>query len=422
VLGAERARVLVAAERHEAGVRVHGFVSRAGQSFPQAKGVLTFVDGRLVRDRVLMRAVLDAYRALLPSGRYPSVVLFLSVPPGAVDVNVHPAKVEVRFAQPDSVYGVVLRAVRGALADAAVAPGDAPSALAPAAASGGAADDADASGPGAAPGGERSGRVQDALVRYAIRRDAHTEAPLFRVPPARPADAPAAHRGHATCAAHAGASAPIRAREHEEPHDDRLAPEIARPTFAAMRLVGQAFDGYVVCEAGNSLVLVDQHAAHERVRFERLRASAPTAPAPSQGLLVPRVVDLDGAAREMLLGARAELAHAGFDLESFGDRSVLLRAIPTALDVATDAEKLLADMARDLEHIGSSEQMATARDALLARVACHGAVRFGDPLERVEMTGLLADLDTIPFAATCPHGRPLLIELTRAELQRRVLR
>ncbi len=189
-----------------------------------------------------------------------------------------------------------------------------------------------------------------------------------------------------------------------------------------MRLVGQAFDGYVVCEAGSSLVLVDQHAAHERVRFERLRASAPTAPAPSQGLLVPRVVDLDGAAREMLLGARAELAHAGFDLESFGDRSVLLRAIPVALDVATDAEKLLADMARDLEQIGSSEQMATARDALLARVACHGAVRFGDPLERVEMTGLLADLDTIPFAATCPHGRPLLIELTRAELQRRVLR
>ncbi|MBY0279908.1 DNA mismatch repair protein MutL, partial [Candidatus Binatia bacterium] len=215
---------------------------------------------------------------------------------------------------------------------------------------------------------------------------------------------------------------PVTDRDAAAQDVAELAPRVARPTFAEMRLVGQAFDGYVVCEAGSALVLVDQHAAHERVRFERLRAAAPSTPAPSQGLLVPRVVDLDAAAREVLLGARDALAHAGFDLECFGDRSILLRAIPSALDVATDAERLLADTARDLEQIGASEQMATARDALLARVACHGAVRFGDPLERAEMIGLLADLDTIPFAATCPHGRPLLIELTRAELQRRVLR
>jgi DNA mismatch repair protein MutL len=100
----------------------------------------------------------------------------------------------------------------------------------------------------------------------------------------------------------------------------------------------------------------------------------------------------------------------------------VLRALPVALDVATDAERLLADLASDLGAIGSSEQVASARDALLARIACHGAVRFGDPLERAEMVALLADLDTIPFAATCPHGRPLLIELSRAELQRRVRR
>jgi DNA mismatch repair protein MutL len=441
VLGAERARVLVPAERGESGLRVHGFVSRAGQSFPQAKGVLTFVDGRVVRDRVLMRAVLDAYRALLPSGRYPSVVLFLAVPPGAVDVNVHPAKVEVRFAQPDLVYGVVLRAVRAALADAAVAPGEATTASVARAATGTSdgAPSADeergrapgpppsasdvAAAPGAAPA--RTGRVQEALVRYAIRRDAQGEAPLFRTPAPRAPAASPLQREH-SCAAQTRAGAATSARAHEHPHADEhvdaLAPAVARPTFAAMRLVGQAFDGYVVCEAGSSLVLVDQHAAHERVRFERLRAAAPLTAAPSQGLLVPRVVDLDGAARDVLLAARDELGHAGFDLESFGDRSILLRAIPVALDVATDAERLLADLARDLEQIGSSEQMATARDALFARVACHGAVRFGDPLERAEMTGLLADLDTIPFAATCPHGRPMLIELTRAELQRRVLR
>jgi DNA mismatch repair protein MutL len=258
-------------------------------------------------------------------------------------------------------------------------------------------------------------------VRYAIRRDAGNDAPLFRATrPAIGAGAPTVLRsgpaqpvardGHASCAA------------PRESHDHGDAASRARPKFAAMRLVGQAFDGYLVCEAGSSLVLVDQHAAHERVRFERLRAAAPATAAPSQRLLVPRPVDLDAAACESLLAAPDELAAAGFELESFGDRAVLLRAIPAALDVATDAERLLADLARDLGDIGRSEQMATARDALLARIACHGAVRFGDPLERAEMTALLADLDTVPFAATCPHGRPLLIELSRAELQRRVLR
>jgi DNA mismatch repair protein MutL len=123
-----------------------------------------------------------------------------------------------------------------------------------------------------------------------------------------------------------------------------------------------------------------------------------------------------------VLAQGAELTGAGFELEAFGERAVLLRALPVARVVATDAERLLADLAQDLDEIGASEQMATARDALLARVACHGAVRAGAPLERAEMVALLADLDTIPFAATCPHGRPLLIELERSELQRRVRR
>ena len=402
VLGAERAKVMVPVERREGELLVRGWASRARESYPQARSVLAYVDGRLVRDKVLMRAVLDAYRALLPSGRYPSVVLFLELPPGTVDVNVHPAKVEVRFAQADAVYGVVVRALRGALADAVSAPGDVVRGE----------DARPAPAPHAAPPqptGE--GRVQEALTRYAIRRDAGAQPQLFRAPAARALQPTAAReRDHGACgAAHAHGAAPA----------DAVA---TRPTFAAMRVIGQAFDGYVVCEAGSTLVLVDQHAAHERVRFERLRA-APAAPhAASQRLLVPRVIELAVAARERLLAQERELLAAGFELEAFGDRAVLLRALPVALDVATDAERLLADLAQDLEDIGASEQLATARDALLARVACHGAVRFGDPLERPEMVALLADLDTIPFAATCPHGRPLLIELERAELQRRVRR
>ena len=406
VLGAERSRILVAVERAESELRVRGWVSRAGQSFPQSRAVLTYVGGRLVRDRVLMRAVLDAYRALLPTGRYPSTVLFVEVPAGGVDVNVHPAKVEVRFAQPDLVYGAVLRAVRGALADAVSAPGAPASAGAAQAQAGQAPPSHDVgTAPRATPTGG-SGRVQEALTRYAIRRDTGQEAkdtPLFRTAPAPAPRAPAEHDRHG-CQA-----------QQATPHD-------APPRFAAMRVIGQAFGGYVVCEAGSTLVLVDQHAAHERVRFERLRATPVAAQAASQRLLVPRIVELDAAARELLITGAAALADAGFELEPFGDRAVVLRALPVALDVATDAERLLADLAGDLGAIGSSEQMASARDAMIARIACHGAVRFGDPLERAEMVALLGDLDTIPFAATCPHGRPLLIELSRAELQRRVRR
>jgi DNA mismatch repair protein MutL len=404
VLGAERAKVMVPVEGGAGDLLVRGWASRAGESYPQARSVLTYVDGRLVRDRVLTRAVLDAYRALLPSGRYPSVVLFLDLPPGTVDVNVHPAKVEVRFAQADAVYGLVVRALRGALADAVSAPGEASQQGALAAVAASSPSPAEVV-PERTAG---AGRVQEALARYAIRRDGGGQAPLFRTPSPR-APQPAAPPERECAAAHAhghGAAA--------------AAPD--RPTFAAMRLVGQAFGGYVVCEAGSTLVLVDQHAAHERVRFERLRA-APVAPqASSQRLLVPRVVELELAVRERLLAQAPELVVAGFEIEPFGDRAVVLRALPVALDVATDAERLLAELAQDLLEIGASEQMATAHDAMLARVACHGAVRFGDPLERTEMVALLADLDTIPFAATCPHGRPLLIELERAELLRRVRR
>jgi DNA mismatch repair protein MutL len=405
VLGAERAKVMVPVERREVDLHVHGWVSRAGHSYPQARAVLTYVGGRLVRDRVLMRAVLDAYRALLPSGRYPATVLFLDLPPAAVDVNVHPAKVEVRFAQADAVYGVVVRALRAALAEAAAAPG-----ATPPGADAGEPEPQRAHGP--ASGGTSGGpeRVQEALTRYAIRRAAEPVEPLFRA--AQSAHAPSAR----------APASPATA------HDGRLAPEPAsgaeatRPTFGELRVIGQAFGGWLVCESRTSLVLVDQHAAHERVRFERLRAAPPGDASASQRLLVPRVVELDATARERLLARAADVAAAGFELEAFGDRAVLLRALPAALDVATDAERLLADLAADFGHVGASEQMASARDALLARIACHGAVRAGDPLERQEMVRLLADLDTIPFAATCPHGRPLLVEIERGELLRRVRR
>ncbi len=377
VLGAARAGAMRPVRVEEAGLRISGWVSRAGESFPQARNVQTFVGRRPVRDRLLMRAVMDAYRALLPAGRYPAAILFLEVPPGAVDVNVHPSKAEVRFANGERVYAALLRAVRDAVAAAVEAPRVAP---------------------GPAP------RVEEALAAYARR--------------AEPAAGGAGERrepGRTVRVSAIPAAAPAPARRAGAPS--------GRARFAELRIVGQALAGYIVCEESDGLVLVDQHAAHERVRFERLRERSRTRGAlESQRLLVPRVVELGAAACERLLAAAEPLRRAGFDLEPFGQGAVALRALPASLDVTTDAEALLAELAQDLEETGASERLAAARDALLARIACHGAVRAGQRLAPEEMRRVIDDLDTIPFAATCPHGRPLLFELGRAEILRRVRR
>lgn len=401
VLGAERARAMLAVEHRENGVVVRGWISRAGSSsFPQARSVQTFVGGRFVRDRVLLRAILDGYRGLLPQGRYPCVVLHLEVLPGAVDVNVHPAKTEVRFAAADDVYAAVLHAVRHALATAVAAPA-APlpqrSGVAAAAAAGapvhartGGLSETSANEEGRTRSLESG--VREAFAEYS-RRSVVAPAP----PRLHPRPAPA--------------SLSIL-------DEDQAA---GTACFSDLRILGQALTGYIVCEGRDGLVLIDQHAAHERVRFERLRAhSRALARFPSQRLLVPRIIEVGALVRAQLEAIGEELERSGFELEAFGPDSVVVRALPAALDVSTDVEALLADLARDLERIGAREQLGAARDTLLARIACHGAVRAGEALADEEMRAVVAALDEIPFAATCPHGRPLLFEISRAEIARRV--
>ncbi|MDG2303804.1 MAG: DNA mismatch repair endonuclease MutL [Candidatus Binatia bacterium] len=405
VLGADRARDMVPVSWDEDGISVRGFASRPGTSFAQARHVLPFVGGRHVRDRLLLRAILDAYRALLPQGRYPSAVLFLEVPGEMVDVNVHPTKTEVRFADSDAVFGVTLRAVRAALAGPGLRAAEAVEGT------GGVESDG-ATTPTTAPG-----RVSEALQRYVIRSDAGGGG---NAGSARERFSPRISPAHREPVR---STAPIRPREsgsllpvvESTPRADGAPPE----PFAALRVLGQALNGYVVCAYGEGLVLIDQHAAHERVRFERLRAAAPEEAA-SQRLLVPAVVELGSVERVRLIDAKADLARAGFEVEEFGDKALIVRAIPAALDVTTDARELLEQLAADLAEVGVSDRLASARDALLARVACHGAVRVGDPLSAEEMKKLVAELDTIPFASTCPHGRPLLIQLDRNEIERRV--
>ncbi len=390
------------------GIQVSGWVSRAGKSYPQSKAILSYVGGRVVRDRVLTRAVLDAYRALLPQGRYPAVVLFLELPPGQVDVNVHPGKVEVRFANGDRVYAAVLRTIRAALEDGIQAPA---SAEAPASTT------ATASGEGT----DVSRRVEDSLARYAARPSGR-ETRSYKIRSTPPGAVEARQEPIAfERARESGGAEFCGGCGHDHPAVEH--PE-GVPRFRDLRVLGQAMNGYIVTESRDGLVLIDQHAAHERVRFERLRAQAAETIA-SQRLLVPAVVELDPTALAALESHTEPLLAGGFEIESFGKGRVVLRALPASLDVSTDVEVLLAELAREfgeLGGVGPQERILAARDTLLARVACHGAVRVGEPLTLSEMQQLVADLDTIPFAATCPHGRPLIAPIPRSEIERRVLR
>ncbi|MFN8644808.1 MAG: hypothetical protein U0802_25255 [Candidatus Binatia bacterium] len=187
--------------------------------------------------------------------------------------------------------------------------------------------------------------------------------------------------------------------------------------FAALRPLGQVFDGYLVCEGRDQLVLIDQHAAHERVTFERLRAAYASGLVPRQQLLVPAVVEV-GPRESALLGEQiGALDGVGFEIEAYGGNAFAVRAVPALLG-DSDAAALLRDLAADLVEIGRSRRLADAAEAVLARLACHSAVRVGHAMGPAQMRALLAAMDAVDLSANCPHGRPAFLVLSRDDLER----
>jgi DNA mismatch repair protein MutL len=374
VLSEREAEGLVPARGEEGALRIEGFVSRPDVQRANAAGLHLFVNRRPVRDRLLRHALLDAYRDVLPRGRYPTALLFLDVPPEAVDVNVHPAKWEVRFADPAAVHRLVARAVRQSLEQRHwIAP------------SGARPPVAFETTPGHVGEGPPASDwiFAGAGAEVVNRAGQGASASLFAEPTA-------------------GAAAPVR--------------------FGDLRLLGQVLATYLVAETRDGLVLIDQHAAHERVLYEGLRASWREGGVARQALLLTETVELapDRVAR---ISANAdELLQLGFEVEPFGERAVAVRAIP-ALLAGHDPVSLLRDIADQLGG-GRGDGAGTLRhpdaaDALFASLACHAARRAGDRLEPREQQALLAALDTIPFAPTCPHGRPVAVPIGRSELERR---
>jgi DNA mismatch repair protein MutL len=363
VLGEEEAASFVAVEHREGPARVSGFVARPDRHRSTLAGIHLYVNRRAVRDRTLQHALVDVYRDWLPRGRFPAAVLFVELPPDAVDVNVHPAKWEVRFADPPALHRLVRHGVAAAIESRRwLAPG------------------------------------------AALTSPMPLPAAMAAQPASRVAERP---EGDWLFAAPAAASVEPGAAAEPARAGDALGPV----RFSELRLIGTLLAAYLVLETKDGLLLVDQHAAHERVLFERLRAAWRTREVESQRLLVPLTLAASAAEVAQLAGRGAELASLGFDLEPFGAETLVVRAVPSLLagrDPATLVRGLL-DGWLETPAQAAAARPAEAADALFASLACHGARRRGDVLQLVEQRALLEALDAIPWAPTCPHGRPVAV-------------
>ena len=340
-----------------------------------------FVNGRPVRDRLLIGAIRGAYAEMMPRDRHAVVALFLDVPPSEVDVNVHPAKTEVRFRDPALVRGMIVSGLRRAL-DAAghrvahSAPADI-MALWTQGSSVPPAFDGDASGTFGEPVGSQ-GSAPTFPVGQGLRLNDHR--PTFF-------------------------AAPPQARPTPE-----WTPPPVREDFPLGVARGQVAKTYIVAEAEDGLVLVDQHAAHERLVLERMRAALAGGRVASQSLLIPEVVELEEPACDRLEARIAELAEFGLELERFGARAMLVRATPALLG-SGDPKGLVTDLADELAAYDEALSLRERLDAIAGTMACHGSVRAGRVLSPAEMNALLREMEATPHSGQCNHGRPTWVKL-----------
>ena len=391
---AQRVSRIVARELAEDGVAIE--VERGAARLTGVAGLPTFnrgvadhqflfVNGRPVKDRLLIGAVRGAYAGMLARDRHAVLALFLELPPDEVDVNVHPAKTEVRFRDPALVRGLIVGGLRHALDSAGQRSAQSPSAsamahwqeepIAPAA---------------------REPTLQSLFAR-------EYSAPLSRV-----SETAQAWRGHesATLAPPSG-----RAEAAQEAGD-----EAEHYPLGIAR--GQVAQTYIVAETADGLVLVDQHAAHERLVLERLRAAgARDSAAAAQALLLPEVVELDEPGCDRLEERAAQLANYGLAIERFGPAAMLVRAVPSAL-AQGDVQALVRDIADDLAQNGDALLLGERLDHVLATMACHGSVRAGRVLSVAEMNALLREMERTPRSGQCNHGRPTWVMLRHDDIEK----
>ncbi len=359
LLGLDFADNAVPLDLEREGLRLGGLAGLPTYNRGVADHQFLFVNGRPVRDRLLVGAVRGAYQDLLARDRHPVVALFLDVPGEFVDVNVHPAKTEVRFRDAALVRGLIVGGLRRALDGA----------------------------------GHRASTTAASFAMGAFQ----AEPPL---PPPPPAGSTMFADAHTPFQPFARTEAPQPLNEFPM--------GVARAQIAAT---------YIVAETADGLVLVDQHAAHERLTLERLNRALANGGVTSQALLLPEVVELDELAAGRIADRAAELAELGLEVEAFGRTAVLVRATPALLGT-TNVQGLIRDLADDLLAWGNALGLKEKLDAVAATMACHGSVRAGRTLSVAEMNALLREMEVTPHSGQCNHGRPTWVKLAKGDLEK----
>jgi DNA mismatch repair protein MutL len=440
--GSRLAERMLAFEYRTGAIGVRGLTSTSQESLAAPRLILTYVNNRPVRDRMLMRAIARAYESLLPRGRHPAVALFVDLPAEEVDVNVHPMKTEVRFRRSGAIFELVYSVLRERLKDqatttawpnsmgpeqqpaqplprSAVTPEDeqngTPAILGQSTAQAANADNRSDIHRGPCEPSDRSGLGDERSDRSGLASETYGRNGLASDPDGRPlrlvADSPVAPASQAPLGLGFGTSS-------GNPRDGGVHPAAPRiPHYSSLRVIGQLFAGFIALEGDDGLILVDQHAAHERVTFERLRAELRAGGIRVQPLLAPAPLELNPARTAQATAALPELRAMGFEVEPFGPAALVLKGAPAVFG-AGDGQRLLADILDSMGDNGFRRHGEGAVEEWLKTLACHGSVRAGRVLEPREIAALLEELDRTEFKTNCPHGRPVHIEFRRTQLER----
>ncbi|MEL7260372.1 MAG: DNA mismatch repair endonuclease MutL [Pseudomonadota bacterium] len=368
VIGADFIDNAIAMDAEREGLHLTGFAALPTYSRGAAVAQYLYVNGRPVRDKLLIGALRAAYFDFLSRDRHPAAALFVDCDPQLVDVNVHPAKSEVRFRDPGTARGLIVSGLRHALAEA---------------------------------GHRASTTVADATLGAMRPEPSAPRVYQMDRPSLGPRPAPA---GFAEMAQ--DFSAQVAPVVEDDPVDLPLG--VAR---------GQVHENYIVAQTATGMVLVDQHAAHERLVYEKLKRQMAENGVAAQALLIPEIVTLSEGDRTRLLDAAPDLMRMGLTLEPFGGDAVAVRETPAILG-EVDAQALVRDVLDELTDLGSSQSVQARIEAILSRVACHGSIRSGRRMRPEEMNALLREMEATPHSGQCNHGRPTYVELKLADIER----
>ncbi|WP_170549846.1 DNA mismatch repair endonuclease MutL [Ruegeria atlantica] len=384
VIGREFAENALQIDATREGIRLYGYAALPTYSRGAAVAQYLFVNGRPVRDKLLTGALRAAYFDFLSRDRHPAAALFIDCDPMLVDVNVHPAKSEVRFRDPGVARGLIVSALRHALAEA---------------------------------GHRASSTVANATLGAMRPEPAQpTPARVYQMDRPSPAARQAAFQAQAPGFAELSrdysgsiveAVPPVSTTEEEPPMQDL-------PLGAAR---GQVHENYIIAQTADGMVIVDQHAAHERLVYEKLKTQMTENGVAAQALLIPEIVELSEGDCARLMAVADDLSRLGLTLEPFGGGAIAVRETPAILG-EVDARAMILDILDELADQGESQTVQARIEAILSRVACHGSVRSGRRMRAEEMNALLREMEATPHSGQCNHGRPTYVELKLSDIER----